>query len=49
MRLMGRWNWWAPGILGRVVDRLGFSHVEDDELTDAPAKPTPERLPAPGA
>jgi RND superfamily putative drug exporter len=31
MRLMGRWNWWAPGILGRFVDRLGFSHVEDEE------------------
>ena len=31
MRLMGRWNWWAPGIMGRFVDRLGFSHVEDDE------------------
>ena len=30
MRLMGKWNWWAPGILGRFVDRLGFSHVEDD-------------------
>ena len=30
MRLMGRWNWWAPGVLGRFVDRLGFSHVEDD-------------------
>ena len=30
MRLMGRWNWWAPGILGRFVDRLGFSHVEDE-------------------
>ncbi|HEX7472759.1 MAG TPA: MMPL family transporter [Candidatus Limnocylindrales bacterium] len=31
MRLMGRWNWWAPGVLGRFADRLGFSHVEDDE------------------
>ncbi len=31
MRLMGRWNWWAPGPLGRLADRLGFSHVEDDE------------------
>jgi RND superfamily putative drug exporter len=31
MRLMGKWNWWAPGFLGRVVDRLGFSHVEDDD------------------
>ena len=35
MRLMGRWNWWAPGIFGRVVDRLGFSHVEDEDA-DAP-------------
>ena len=31
MRLMGRWNWWAPGSLGRLVDRLGFSHVEEDD------------------
>jgi uncharacterized membrane protein YdfJ with MMPL/SSD domain len=31
MRLLGNLNWWAPGFLGRVVDRLGFSHVEDDE------------------
>ena len=30
MRLMGRWNWWAPGILGRLADRLGFSHAEDE-------------------
>jgi len=29
MRLMGHWNWWAPGPLGRLADRLGFSHVED--------------------
>jgi uncharacterized membrane protein YdfJ with MMPL/SSD domain len=38
MRLMGRWNWWAPGPLGRLADRLGFSHVEDD---DAPPAPEP--------
>jgi RND superfamily putative drug exporter len=31
MRLMGRWNWWAPGVLGRFADRLGFSHVEDGD------------------
>ncbi len=42
MRLMGRWNWWAPGILSRLVDRLGFSHVEDDDPAEAgvPALPT---------
>lgn len=38
MRLLGEWNWWAPGILGRLADRLGFSHVEDDEaLVHEPA------------
>ena len=36
MRLMGKWNWWAPGFLARFVDRLGFSHVEDDESAEAP-------------
>ena len=40
MRLMGKWNWWAPGFLGRFADRLGFSHVEDDEdAEDAPPQP----------
>jgi uncharacterized membrane protein YdfJ with MMPL/SSD domain len=28
MRLMGRWNWWAPAPVRRVVERLGLSHVE---------------------
>ena len=38
MRLLGEWNWWAPGILGRLADRLGFSHVEDDVVnTSEPA------------
>jgi RND superfamily putative drug exporter len=32
MRLLGKWNWWAPGPLGRLADRLGFSHVEYDDL-----------------
>ena len=46
MRLMGRWNWWAPGFMARIADRLGFSHVEDDE--DAPVEPEPRRAPALG-
>jgi RND superfamily putative drug exporter len=29
MRLMGRWNWWAPGPLQRWAERRGFGHVED--------------------
>jgi RND superfamily putative drug exporter len=24
MRLLGRWNWWAPGPLARLYRRLGF-------------------------
>ena len=32
MRLMGRWNWWAPGPLRRFADRLGFDHVEDEPV-----------------
>ncbi|HEV7604121.1 MAG TPA: MMPL family transporter [Candidatus Limnocylindrales bacterium] len=41
MRLMGRWNWWAPGPLGRLADRLGFSHVEDDDgAAGGPPKPS---------
>jgi RND superfamily putative drug exporter len=31
MRLMGRWNWWAPGVLGRFAERLGFNHLDDEE------------------
>jgi RND superfamily putative drug exporter len=41
MRLMGKWNWWAPGILGRFVDRLGFSHVEDEGV-ESPGTTAPE-------
>jgi RND superfamily putative drug exporter len=38
MRLMGRWNWWAPGPLRRFADRLGFDHVEtEDDVIPAPA------------
>jgi len=38
MRLMGKWNWWAPGPLGRFADRLGFSHAEDEpEVPDGAA------------
>ncbi|HET7471947.1 MAG TPA: MMPL family transporter [Candidatus Limnocylindrales bacterium] len=47
MRLMGRWNWWAPGPLGRLADRLGFSHVED-EAAPEPTADAIDRRTAPG-
>jgi len=41
MRLLGKWNWWAPGPLGRLSDRLGFSHVEEEAIDpDALAEAT---------
>ena len=41
MRLLGRWNWWAPGPLQRLADRIGFDHVEDSEPIVGPnAGPT---------
>ena len=44
MRLLGRWNWWAPGPLGRLADRLGFSHVESEgEEGSGPAEAVPQR------
>jgi RND superfamily putative drug exporter len=46
MRLMGRWNWWAPGPLGRFADRLGFSHVEDEPDSAPPNEPTDRRAAA---
>jgi uncharacterized membrane protein YdfJ with MMPL/SSD domain len=46
MRLLGGWNWWAPGPLGRLAERFGFSHVEDEEdlaaasgHSDGPSEP----------
>jgi RND superfamily putative drug exporter len=48
MRLMGRWNWWAPGPLKRFADRLGFDHVEDEDEAAEPGRGEPELRPATG-
>lgn len=37
MRLLGRWNWWAPGILGRFYSRYGIRE------SSAPEEPAPPR------
>jgi trehalose monomycolate/heme transporter len=34
MRLLGRWNWWAPGPLARLHRRIGLR--ESDEMAEAP-------------
>ncbi|RKN49303.1 MMPL family transporter [Micromonospora endolithica] len=31
MRLLGRWNWWAPGPLGRVYRRYGIRETAEPE------------------
>jgi RND superfamily putative drug exporter len=48
MRLLGRWNWWAPGPMGRLADRLGFSHLEDDDLAADVPEPGEAGRPAAG-
>ncbi len=40
MRLLGRWNWWAPGPLGRFYARFGIHETH-------PAPAEPDRHPAP--
>ncbi|BCL16256.1 MMPL family transporter [Micromonospora sagamiensis] len=40
MRLLGRWNWWAPGPLGRVYRRYG---IRESESGDDETAPTGER------
>ena len=40
MRLLGRWNWWAPGPFGWIAARVGFSHVESDDPQTATASPS---------
>jgi RND superfamily putative drug exporter len=49
MRLLGRWNWWAPGPLGRLAERFGFSHVEDEEDLAAASGATPSEPSEPAA
>jgi RND superfamily putative drug exporter len=39
MRLLGRWNWWAPGPLAAVYRRYGIR--ESVEPAEAPARPDP--------
>jgi uncharacterized membrane protein YdfJ with MMPL/SSD domain len=35
MRLLGRWNWWAPGPIARLYERIGIK--ESEGLRTAPA------------
>jgi len=45
MRLLGRWNWWAPRPLARFWDRYGLR--EYDRASDAPLPPQRGELPDP--
>lgn len=44
MRLLGRWNWWAPGPLARLYRRYGL-HESDSPPPVATPAPTPELTP----
>jgi len=36
MRLLGRWNWYAPGPLGRLYRRFGLHETDSPAATSAP-------------
>jgi uncharacterized membrane protein YdfJ with MMPL/SSD domain len=41
MQLMGRWNWWLPGWLDRLLPDLGFE--SSSKRASEPAATTPAR------
>jgi RND superfamily putative drug exporter len=43
MRLLGRWNWWAPGPLGRLYRRYGLRETAGPEPAWTP-RPPPGRV-----
>jgi RND superfamily putative drug exporter len=43
MRLMGRWNWWAPAPIRRIVDAVGLAHHSDLPGL-RPASPVPAEV-----
>jgi uncharacterized membrane protein YdfJ with MMPL/SSD domain len=45
MRLLGRWNWWAPKPLRAVWQRIGFSETDDPAIAGAAADRAAESLP----
>jgi uncharacterized membrane protein YdfJ with MMPL/SSD domain len=39
MQVMGKWNWWLPGWLDRLLPDLGFEHLDEpDTPAAAPAR-----------
>ena len=47
MRLMGKWNWWAPKPLARLVQRVGLAeHTPAPAITLHGAPQTGQRVPA---
>jgi trehalose monomycolate/heme transporter len=46
MKLLGRWNWWAPGPLARWWERHGFREgPEAGEADPEGGAPLEERVP----
>jgi uncharacterized membrane protein YdfJ with MMPL/SSD domain len=41
MRLLGRWNWWAPGPLQRWQNRYGWKESDDEALAGLDRELTP--------
>ena len=46
MRLLGRWNWWAPRPLARFWDRYGLREYDTKSAGPLPPRPSEVREPA---
>ncbi len=46
MRLLGRWNWWAPAPLARFWDRHGFREYDGEPVP--PQRSEAARVPVRG-
>jgi RND superfamily putative drug exporter len=45
MALLGKWNWWAPGPLRRLHDRIGLREDEPGNADTAPVASLAEGRP----
>ncbi|MCH9733248.1 MAG: MMPL family transporter [Actinomycetia bacterium] len=44
MKVMGRWNWWAPEPLARLHERIGLSHGSPNTTAAAATRPAADSL-----
>ena len=46
MELLGKWNWYLPAWLDRILPHTAFEHLEDSDVGEAGAEPARVAVPA---